>query len=253
VRSHAAPESCRDDLPPLVAAYVARFGLDHPERTVWTRIEQQGEMRLSEQGKWLPLTAVQHSATITTSFLWQARVLLAPGLSAAVVDGLAEGQGFLEARLFGALPLAKSDGDDTIKGEALRYLAELPWNPAALACNRMIDWRDLKSRQVSAEIEYFGIPARVVFSFDGNGDIVDAGAADRPRGTGRGSVPTPWGGAFRDYREVHGFRIPAQAVAWWDLPGGRFLSSGAGAQWAPNCCWNFVMASSTACTPTVSA
>jgi hypothetical protein len=51
---------------------------------------------------------------------------------------------------------------------------------------------------------------------------VDAGAADRPRGTGRGSVPTPWGGAFRDYREVHGFRIPAQAVAWWDLPGGRF-------------------------------
>jgi hypothetical protein len=49
----------------------------------------------------------------------------APLLSAHVLDCYVDGEGLLEARLFGSLRLARAAGPQAAKGELMRYLAEL--------------------------------------------------------------------------------------------------------------------------------
>ncbi|MBV8507173.1 MAG: hypothetical protein JOZ11_15365 [Alphaproteobacteria bacterium] len=53
-------------------------------------------------------------------FVWVARMQVAPLLSARILDCYESGNGFLEARLFGSLRLARAAGPETSKGELMR-------------------------------------------------------------------------------------------------------------------------------------
>jgi hypothetical protein len=50
-------------------------------------------------------------------------------------------------RLLG-LPQQRQPGPETVRGEALRYLAELPFAPPAIAHNRELEWRQFDERSV---------------------------------------------------------------------------------------------------------
>jgi hypothetical protein len=50
-----------------------------------------------------------------------------------VTDAFANERGDLQVKVLGLFPIARIHGGDQIaKGEAMRYLAELPWAPDAL-------------------------------------------------------------------------------------------------------------------------
>jgi len=74
------------------------------------------------------------------SFRWKARVRMAPFMRATVTDTFHRGRGRLLALLLGVLPMARSQGPDTDRGEAMRGLAELPWRPFAFRESRWIAW-----------------------------------------------------------------------------------------------------------------
>ena len=105
----------------------------------------------------------------------------------------------------------------------MRYLAELPWAPAAMAGNGELSWRerDASNAEVAAGAEP-GAPA-VTLEFDATGDIVRAASGARPLRQGDAWLPTPWSGEFGDFRELGGMRMPTSAEVGWDLPGGRFV------------------------------
>lgn len=220
----AAPSlgSLRGDLPPLMAQFVARSGLQHPEQLKWLHMKQQGQMRLAPAGAWMPLRAEQYMAVSTPAFVWLANVRMTGGITAVVVDSLVNANGLLEARILGGVPVAYSEGPVTLKGELLRLLAELPWNPAAVAVNPAIQWHQLDAHRVQARAAVGGVTAVVEFRFDDVGDIVAATATDRPMGGESNAVPRPWRGDFSDYRVLNGVRIPTHAVVAWDLPEGWF-------------------------------
>jgi len=117
------------DLPELVRAYVERNVLPGP-LPAGARLTQAGEMQL-KLGRWLRFTAEQEAATERVEFVWRARFPIARMLALRVDDWYRAGEGALVVRLFG-LPLKRFEGAEVARGEAMRYLAELPWVPHAL-------------------------------------------------------------------------------------------------------------------------
>jgi hypothetical protein len=141
--------------------------------------------------------------------------------SARVLDCYVDGEGLLEACLFGSLRLARAAGPQTDKGELMRYLAELAWAPHAMLHNPRLSWREVDATTVEVSAASPAGPARVRLIFE-NGDIIRVEADDRPRAVGRRAVPTRWQARCCDYRQKDGYCIPTRAAVSWLLEDGPF-------------------------------
>jgi hypothetical protein len=71
---------------------------------VWLR--QTGEMRTAPASPWRAFTTEQVICVSLLGFARLVRMRAAPLLSAHILDCYLDGEGLLEARLFGSLPLA---------------------------------------------------------------------------------------------------------------------------------------------------
>jgi hypothetical protein len=165
--------------------------------------------------------AVEKFAVGHVAFSWRATFPLAGPLALRVADGFDGTHGHLRVSLLG-IPLQTQTGPETDIGEAMRYLAELPWAPQAVATNRDLTWREVDESSVDVECSVGDATARVRWAFDANGDPVHVTGL-RPRPVGRTFVATRWGGEFSDYTEASSARIPRHGHAWWELPEGRFV------------------------------
>ena len=172
-------------------------------------------MRLRPDGPWLPFGATQTFATGAPEFVWDARFRMF-----RVMDALVAGDGVLEARLFGIVPVATARDAATTRAQLARYLAELPWVPWAIVANPAITWHE-DGDAVTGEARVGDATASITFMFDAAGDIVSVRGI-RDRAVPGGSVPTPWVGAFTDHRDFDGARLPARAEVAWEIDGAPF-------------------------------
>jgi hypothetical protein len=210
-------------VPPLVTRYLERAlpgGREPAPQRV--RVHQAGKMWLKPGGRPLRFTAVEEFAVGQVAFSWRARFPLAPLVAVDVTDGYADGDGELRARLLG-ITVMRQAGLETAVGEALRYLAELPWIPHAIHLNRQLEWRPIDDRVVEVSTRLRSRRVAVRIDFDHSGEIVRSSCEARPRPLGKTFVPTPWAGEFRDYSIVGGTRIPTSAEVYWKLPEGPFV------------------------------
>lgn len=214
------PQS-RTDLPPEIEAFTKRATASARPGVVVMR--QVGEMRLAPDKAWSALTAEHTVSTINPAFVWHARVEMAPFLNAVVVDSFVGGAGRLEARLLGSVRVALATGPETDRAELMRYLGELAWTPEAILFNRALRWRRLSGSEFEVSAESSGGQATVRLKLNEEGDITQVEADDRPMGTGKESVPTPWRARVWDYADVGGFRIPRMGEVSWLLPEGEFI------------------------------
>jgi hypothetical protein len=97
------------------------------------RLSMRGRIKT---GAWLPFTAIQEADG--HSFTWRAR---AAGGLLHVVDRFAGGQGSMDIRLFGRVPLMHADGPDIVRSAAGRAALESMWAPASLLPERGVEWR----------------------------------------------------------------------------------------------------------------
>jgi hypothetical protein len=178
-------------------------------------------MWLRPDGRCRRFTATELFAVDRVAFIWKARFPLVGPLAMKVVDGFADSRGQLAVRLLG-LTIQRLRGPETTFGEALRYLAELPWAPGAFAYNRELKCRQLDQRTVEVATHHGPARPSVITEFDAEGDIVRT-SARRPRLDGKTWVITPWAGEFSDYKQLGGVRLPTSAVAYGELPTGRYV------------------------------
>lgn len=190
-------------------------------RPTRVRFKQVGELQLKPD-QWRPFAAEQEMALDRVEFSWRARFPLAPLVMLRVHDWYRAGEGALEVRLFGLL-LKRVRGEAVTKGEAMRYLVELPLAPAAMAHNHELEWREVDKTTVEAATTVAGARLAVLLHFDGAGDVVAASCEDRPRAVGKSSIETPWVGEFGSHRVLGGVRVPTRAEVRWDLPEGPFV------------------------------
>lgn len=204
-------------LPDLIAGYVNRNVPDIPDGVQGTLIQQRGSMRLDPDKPWLPFTAEQTMTDNEVGFVWHARVRMAPLVTAVVEDAFENGHGRLDAKIWGLLSVAHGRGVDIDRGEAQRYLAELPWNPLALLNNSALQFEQRDDDTIRVWV--FDPKTWVDLVFDAHGDIVGASTTTRTRGE---EGPQPWVGRFGDYREFGGMRAPGTGRVSWLAPEGEF-------------------------------
>lgn len=205
-------------IPAIVDAFVKRSVKGRIDEPHGTLLHQTGEMRLGEDKPWLPFTAEQTVDAHTTGFVWHARFRMAPMVTGVVEDAYEEGKGRLDAKLWGVLPVAHGRGIDVDRGEAERYLAELPWCPLAMLHNRALNFEELDAHTVRVWVH--DPTTYVDLSFDADGDIVRARTTTRVRGD---VGVQPWEGHFGNYRDFGDVRAPSTGEVQWDTPDGPFV------------------------------
>ena len=218
------PSAVHDDiatLPAVVRRYVARVLPAGRPLAGQARLAQTGTMWMRPRGRGLRFDAVEELATRDVAFTWRARFAIAGMPLLSVVDRYAAGEGSLQARLLGLIPVMRKGGPALSEGEALRYLGELPWNPAAMLLNRRLQWRELDDVAVQVSTAVGDGTVSLRLEFDAAGDIVRVLTPGRPR-LEEGNRLRPWVGEFSRYATLGGTRIPTRGEVRWELPAGPF-------------------------------
>lgn len=206
-------------IPPVMRAFAMRNGGQVGGPLVVQMI-QDAEMRLKMEQPFFSLNASQLSGTREPGFVWQAKGTMNSVMPLQVIDSYVDGTGALEVRIVGSIPVASSMGGETDRGEAMRFLAELPWNPDAILNARGLTWRVIDEESVEVSLETSNGVARVTLQLDEAGDIIAIEAAERPRA---GDTPARWIGRFSNYAQVGAYRFPRHGEIAWDLPQGEFI------------------------------
>ena len=185
------------------------------------RLRQVGEMQL-KPGRWFAFDATQGISLEHVAFHWRAWFPIVPLFRLRVDDWYEDGDGALEARLWGVLRAIRASGADVARGEAMRYLAELPWAPTAMLQNRELEWREVEPNVAEVSADVAGACPRVLLQFGEDGDVVRVTADKRPRLVGKRVIETPFVGEFSEYASFGAVRVPTRAEVSWQLPDGAF-------------------------------
>ena len=206
-------------IPPIAREFAIRNGGRVGGPLAVTMI-QNAEMRLSIDQAFFQLDASQVSGTRQPGFVWQAKGTMNALVPLQIVDAYVESVGVLEVRIAGSIPVATSTGSETAKGEAMRFLAELPWNPDAILNSAALRWTQIDESSVEVSIQTAGGLASVALHFNQDGDVTAIEADDRPRA---GETAARWVGRFSKYARIGSYRFPSYGEIAWDLPAGEFI------------------------------
>lgn len=212
----------QDTIPQLMRAFALRNGatVGGPATMM---AHQSVEMKTSQDQPFIPVAATQLFGTRDPGFVWEATATMALVVPVRVVDAYAGGAGWLEVRIAGAIPMVNATGPESDKGEMMRFLAELAWNPEAILNAAALEWRQIDERTVEVSIETGGGIAAVRHLFDESGDIIGIEADDRPYLLDGKTIPVKWIGRFRDYATVGKYRLPRSGEIAWVLPEGEYV------------------------------
>lgn len=209
--------------PPLVQQWMRRAQVLGRPLIQRVYLTQQGRLRTSPAGKWMPFTAQQWFTTAPPAFLWIADVQAAPGLHLAGRDKYLDGRGAMTISLLSLFPVAEAQGPETDQGTLVRYLAETIWFPTA-ALRGHIQWQQLDADRAQATMRYGGVSASAVFTFSPEGDVLRLEA--KRYYSRQNSKPTREDWLITidpaSYRSFAGMRIPTRSTVTWRLQEGDF-------------------------------
>lgn len=183
---------------------------------------QTGKINLSTRNAaWKSFSAQQDVIMQSPRFIWQAEVVMAPGIKAFVIDSYNQGQGWLQAKVFGLLTVAEDKGTgDIAEGELMRFLAEAAWYPTRLLPSQGVHWQGVDDNKAMATLKSAGKSVSLTFTFNEQGLIESVFTQERYRQHINGeSIYAPWRGLFSDYRSVNGMLLPHQGEVSWQLNG----------------------------------
>jgi len=208
-------------LPPPVRRYFGAVLQAGQPIVTGMRLTQEGRFR-RDGDEWRPFTATQVVTTRPPGFDWDARMSMAPGVTAYVQDAYAAGEGRLHAEALALITVADARGTpESAQGELLRYLAEAVWYPTALLPSQGVRWEAVDDSAARATLTDGATTVSLAFGFDSEGLITSCNAAARCREVVDG-VPefAPWLGRFWAYEIRDGMRIPMEGEVAWEMPAG---------------------------------
>jgi hypothetical protein len=187
-------------------------------RPATVRLTQEGRFRLGPERAWMPFTATEVFTTDPPGFVWTTEMQLFPGVDIVGRDRYANGEGSIEMRVLGLIPVATASGPRLDQGALLRYLNEIMWFPAA-ALSPAITWDTAGPDAATATIADRGLTVRATFFFDAQGRPVDMRAERYDLATGALHV---WTTPLRAWGELAGVRVPTEGSGVWLYPDGDF-------------------------------
>jgi len=219
-------------LPAFVHDLAARLGADPCAAARRVCLTQTGRMKTKlDATSWMSFTASQSISMQTCAFDWRAR--LGPLGLISARDTLADGEGRLDVMALGFIPIARTRHTAAlVRGELMRYLAELAWAPDAILHNADLRWRKDGPDTLAVSAGSGETASEVLLSLDSDGRIEGAYASNRPRSATPPILPTPWRGRFRDYRRHEGRWLPFAGEVAWEIDGKEIVYwQGRGDHW----------------------
>jgi hypothetical protein len=210
-------------LPAPVRRYLAAVLTPGQPRIAAVRIEHSGMFNMGESDEqWRPFRSTQRVVADRPGFVWNARIRMAPGITARVHDAYVAGTGILHAALFGLITVADApDTPELARGELMRFLAEAAWYPTVLLPGNGDTWRAVDDHSADATLTDGETTVTLRFFF-GSDDLIEGVYAEsRGRTVGEATEPTPWEGKFTNYRERDDMLVPIDGDVGWVLPEGR--------------------------------
>lgn len=210
-------------LPAPVKRYFRAVLRDGQPLIAAATIDMAGRMNLSTTGaQWKPFTSQQRVVTRRPGFLWDAQVVMVPGLPAYVEDSYIAGQGRSIAKLLGLFTVARVDGGGEIaRGELMRWFAEAAWYPTALLPSQGVRWTAVDGASAMATIVDGPLTLSLLFRFNEAGLIASVHAEARGAGAGQDMIMLPWDCSLSDYQMHHGMLLPMAGEAAYRRPTGR--------------------------------
>ncbi len=192
-------------------------------KTTW--LAQVGQLKLTPKSKgWSAFKATQFISQDAVSFLWDAKINIAPLFYVRVRDSLIEAIGEGNVYLMSALSIGSDkDKPELNSGALYRYLAEAVWHPTALLPQSGVIWEPVSENKAIAHLTKFNISVSLEFTFNNIGEIIGIYTVDRYGKFGNKYVKYPWEGRFSDYKEFDGIKIPTKGEVGWHLPDGWWL------------------------------
>ena len=205
-------------LPPPVATYFRRaLPVGQPPLTS-VQIEQVGQMLIND--RWRDFSAVEQLSARPASFVWDARIRMAPLVYTLVRDAYLDGTASMRASLAGLFRVADERGGEALNAGALyRYLAEATWMPAALLPRYGVVWTAVDETRALATLRDAGTTVALEFTFNTSGEAIRIFTPSRYRTVDGHFEPTPWQGRFGNYAERCGMWIPLDAEVSWQIAG----------------------------------
>ncbi len=206
-------------LPSGVHELALRLGVRPDEDRSRVKLTQIGRMKAKiEAESWMRFTATQSISMRECAFDWRASAGPLGWISGR--DALENGQGRFDIMALGFIPMARAQHTAAlVRGELMRYLAELPWAPDGILLNAALRWREDAADRFVVSAGAGETAVEVVLSLDAEGRIEGAFAPNRPRSAVAPILPTPWRGRFSDYRKHSGRWLPFAGEVGWEIDG----------------------------------
>jgi hypothetical protein len=209
----------RARLPAAVYDLAIRLGVKPDDNRGGVKLSQIGRMKRNlETPSWMAFSATQTISTAACEFDWRAK--FGPFGVISARDALEHGEGRLDIMALGFIPIARTEHTPAlVRGELMRYLAELAWAPDAIFRNAALRWRVADPSTFAVSAGAGRTASEVMLSLDSEGRIAGAYAPDRPRSATAPFVPTPWRGRFSDYRHHESRWVPFAGEVAWEIDG----------------------------------
>jgi hypothetical protein len=213
----------RARLPAAVYDLAIRLGVNPDDARGSVKLTQTGRMKRSlDTGSWMAFTATQTISTRACEFDWRAKT--GPFGMISARDALEQGEGRFDITALSLIPIARAKHTPAlVRGELMRYLAELAWAPAAILLNTTLRWRDDGPDTLAVSAGSGETASEVMLSLDSDGRIAGGFSPDRPRSATAPFLPTPWRGRFSDYRHHGSMWLPFAGEVAWEIGGKQML------------------------------
>lgn len=210
-------------LPVAVLDLAIRLGVKPQDNPQGVSLTQTGRMKRDlRSNAWMAFKASQTISTRTCEFDWRARA--GPFGAVSGRDALKDGEGRFDIVALGIVPIARAPHTPAlIRGELMRYLAEIAWAPHAILHNPSLRWRADGPDTLSVSAGGGETASEVLLTLDSDGRIAGGFAPDRPRSASPPILPTPWRGRFSDYRLRGDIWLPFAGEVAWEIDGKEIL------------------------------
>ncbi|MFO8146307.1 MAG: DUF6544 family protein [Gillisia sp.] len=209
------------NLPEIVQKWMMDSGVIGKPEIISVCLKQKGEMKIKQDGNWMPFYAEQFFDVKNPAFNWKVEVKPFPGIHLAGRDKFKDGEGEMQIKLLSLFNVVDDGKNEKVNsGTMLRFLGEICWFPSA-ALNRYITWEEIDATSAKATFRLNDKSVSGLFIFNENGELKSF-EAERFYGAGQDAKKEKWLIETISHKEFDGVKVPAECNVTWKLPEGDF-------------------------------
>jgi hypothetical protein len=185
---------------------------------VW--LKMHGEIKLNN---WFPFRAEQ-VIHFPKGLIWNATVWMR-GLPIRGFDRVIEGEGKMQWKLLGLLPITKASGENITRSALGRMIGELMWLPSVF-CDSSVTWKAGDANQIQAQVSLQGETIPLTLTVNERGDLEKIQFPRWGNPDEQGYRYVDFGGIIEERGTFQGYTIPTCLRGGWYFDGEDFQKDG---------------------------